>query len=358
MAKITSRVNTRPVKVGNLVIGGKDEVIIQSMTTTKTTDIEASAAQIKSLASAGCQLARVAVPDLEAAKCLGELKSKISIPLVADIHFDYRLALEAVNQGVDKLRINPGNIGRRDRVVKVVNACREKKIPIRIGVNAGSLEKKYLLKGRYPTAQAMVASAQENIRILEELDFKEIIVSLKASDINLTIEAYQLASRIFNYPLHLGITESGPLQSGAIKSAAGLGVLLNQGIGDTLRISLSADPLEEIKVAKILLNSFGLISNTANLISCPTCGRVQIDLIPIACEIETYLQKIKTPITVAVMGCAVNGPGEACAADIGLAGRGGAGVIFKKGKIIKAVPKEEMLSELKKEIDRIVFLGD
>ncbi|MGX7352825.1 4-hydroxy-3-methylbut-2-en-1-yl diphosphate synthase [Enterococcus canis] len=351
MGVLTQRQNTRPVKVGNLTIGGSNELYIQSMCTTKTDDVAATVAQIKRLEEAGCQIVRVAVPDEAAAHALSDIKKQIDIPLVADIHFDYRLALLAIEAGVDKIRINPGNIGRKDRVEKVVKACKEKGIPIRIGVNAGSLEKKFLQQYGYPTAEAMVASAVEHIRILEELDFYDIIVSLKASDVQLAIEAYTLAAETFDYPLHLGITEAGTQFSGGIKSAAGLGALLAKGIGNTCRVSLSADPVEEIKVAKEVLKAFGLASNAATLISCPTCGRIQIDLIPIANEIEAYIEKIKAPIKVAVLGCAVNGPGEAREADIGIAGGAGKGMLFKKGKIIRTVPEEIMVAELKKEVD-------
>lgn len=351
MGVLTQRQNTRPVKVGNLTIGGSNELYIQSMCTTKTDDVAATVAQIKRLEEAGCQIVRVAVPDEAAAHALRDIKKQIDIPLVADIHFDYRLALLAIEAGVDKIRINPGNIGRKDRVEKVVKACKGKGIPIRIGVNAGSLEKKFLQQYGYPTAEAMVASAVEHIRILEELDFYDIIVSLKASDVQLAIEAYTLAAETFDYPLHLGITEAGTQFSGGIKSAAGLGALLAKGIGNTCRVSLSADPVEEIKVAKEVLKAFGLASNAATLISCPTCGRIQIDLIPIANEIEAYIEKIKAPIKVAVLGCTVNGPGEAREADIGIAGGAGKGMLFKKGKIIRTVPEEIMVAELKKEVD-------
>ncbi|MGX7150914.1 flavodoxin-dependent (E)-4-hydroxy-3-methylbut-2-enyl-diphosphate synthase [Enterococcus ureasiticus] len=353
MGELTHRKNTRQVKVGDLTIGGNDELFIQSMCTTKTHDIEGTVAQIKRLEDAGCQIVRVAVPDDAAAEALGAIKSQISIPLVADIHFDYRLALKAIEQGVDKIRINPGNIGRKDRVEKVVTACKSKGIPIRIGVNAGSLEKKFLQQYGYPTAEAMVASAVEHIKILEDLEFYDIIVSLKASDVNLAIEAYTLAAQTFDYPLHLGITEAGTKFSGGMKSAAGLGALLSRGIGNTCRVSLSADPVEEIKVAKEVLKAFGLASNAATLISCPTCGRIEIDLIPIANEIEEYIEKIKAPIKVAVLGCAVNGPGEAREADIGIAGGHGKGMLFKKGKIIRTVPEEIMVDELKKEVDSL-----
>ncbi|ALS35896.1 (E)-4-hydroxy-3-methylbut-2-enyl-diphosphate synthase [Enterococcus rotai] len=351
MGELTHRKNTRQVKLGDLTIGGSDELFIQSMCTTKTHDVEGTVAQIKRLEEAGCQIVRVAVPDEAAADALGAIKKQISIPLVADIHFDYRLALKAIDQGVDKIRINPGNIGRKDRVEKVVTACKAKSIPIRIGVNAGSLEKKFLQQYGYPTVEAMVASAVEHIKILEDLEFYDIIVSLKASDVNLAIDAYTLASQTFDYPLHLGITEAGTKFSGGMKSAAGLGALLSRGIGNTCRVSLSADPVEEIKVAKEVLKAFGLASNAATLISCPTCGRIEIDLIPIANEIEEYIEKIKAPIKVAVLGCAVNGPGEAREADIGIAGGNGKGMLFKKGKIIRTVPEEIMVDELKKEVD-------
>jgi (E)-4-hydroxy-3-methylbut-2-enyl-diphosphate synthase len=348
---LTHRRNTRPVRVGDIVIGGRNRVILQSMCTTKTQDVEATVAQILRLEEAGCQMVRVAVPDMEAAIAIKDIKARINIPLVADIHFDYRLALQAIESGVDKIRINPGNIGRRDRVEKVVEACKAKGIPIRIGVNAGSLEKQHLIKYGYPTAQGMLDSAKEHVQILEELDFHDIIISMKASNVQMAIEAYQLASEEFDYPLHLGITEAGPAFSGSIKSAAGMGALLSLGIGDTMRISLSADPVEEIKVGREVLKAFGLIDNAATLVSCPTCGRIEIDLIPIAQELEEYISTIKAPITVAILGCGVNGPGEAREADIGLAGGAGKGMLFKKGKIIRTVPEADMVDEFKKEID-------
>ncbi|MBC1520851.1 flavodoxin-dependent (E)-4-hydroxy-3-methylbut-2-enyl-diphosphate synthase [Listeria aquatica] len=351
MNERTLRTETRPVKVGNLTIGGSNELFIQSMATTKTHDVEATVAEILRLEEAGCQIVRVACPDERAANALSDIKKRIHIPLVADIHFDYRLALKAIDAGVDKIRINPGNIGRRERVEKVVTAAKAKGIPIRIGVNAGSLEKKIIQKYGYPTADGMVESALHHIKILEDLDFHNIIVSLKASDVNLAIEAYDKASRAFNYPLHLGITESGTQFAGGIKSAAGLGAILSRGIGNTLRVSLSADPVEEVKVARELLKSFGLSSNAATLISCPTCGRIEIDLISIANEVEEYISSIKAPIKVAVLGCAVNGPGEAREADIGIAGARGEGLLFRHGKIVRKVPEEIMVDELKKEID-------
>lgn len=352
---LTHRRKTRSVKVGDgpnaVIIGGRNKVILQSMCTTKTQDVAATVEQILQLEEAGCQMVRVAVPDMEAAIAIKDIKAQINIPLVADIHFDYRLALQAIESGVDKIRINPGNIGRKDRVAKVVEACKAHNIPIRIGVNAGSLEKQFLKKYGYPTAQGMLESAIEHVEILEELDFHDIIISMKASNVELALEAYKLAAERFDYPLHLGITEAGPLFSGSVKSAAGMGALLSLGIGDTMRISLSADPREEIKVGREVLKSFGLIDNAATLVSCPTCGRIEIDLIPIAQELEAYIEKIKAPITVAILGCAVNGPGEAREADLGLAGGAGKGMLFKKGKIIRTVDEAVMLDEFKAEID-------
>ncbi|MGO4887188.1 flavodoxin-dependent (E)-4-hydroxy-3-methylbut-2-enyl-diphosphate synthase [Anaerobacillus sp. MEB173] len=353
MTQVTHRTETRPVKVGNLTIGGNNEVVIQSMTTTKTHDVKATVAEIHRLEEAGCQVVRVACPDMRAAEAIAEIKKQINIPLVADIHFDYKLALKAIEGGIDKIRINPGNIGKREKVEAVVRAAKEKGIPIRIGVNAGSLEKKILDKYGYPTADGMVESALHHISILEELDFHDIIVSMKASDVNLAIEAYEKASKAFKYPLHLGITESGTLFAGTVKSAAGLGAILNMGIGNTVRISLSADPVEEVKVARELLKAFGLAANAATLISCPTCGRIEIDLISIANEVEEYISSIKAPIKVAVLGCAVNGPGEAREADIGIAGARGEGLLFRHGEIVRKVPEAVMVEELKKEIDKI-----
>ena len=347
------RTQTRPVRVGNLTIGGSDQVIVQSMTTTKTADVKATVEQIHRLEEAGCQIVRVTVNNMEAAEAIKEIKQNISIPLVSDIHFDYKLALKAIENGIDKVRINPGNIGKREKVEEVVRACKANGVPIRIGVNAGSLEKHLLDKYGYPTAEAMVESALHHIGILEELDFHDIIVSLKASNVPLAIEAYQKAAAAFNYPLHLGITEAGTLFAGTVKSAAGLGALLAQGIGSTMRVSLSADPVEEIKVARELLKSFGLLSDAATLISCPTCGRIEIDLFSIANEIEAYISTIKAPIKVAVLGCAVNGPGEAREADIGIAGARGEGLLFKHGEMVRKIPEETMVEELKKEIDAL-----
>lgn len=353
MSQLTNRKNTRPVRVGNLVIGGNDEIVIQSMTTTKTHDVEATVAEIKRLEEAGCQVVRVACPKEEDALAIAEIKKRINIPLVVDIHFDYKLALLAIEGGADKIRINPGNIGRREKVEAVVNACKEKGIPIRIGVNAGSLEKHIIKKYGYPTADGMVESAMHHIKILEELDFHDIIVSMKASDVHLAIEAYTKIAELIDYPLHLGITESGTLFAGTVKSAAGLGAILSKGIGNTMRISLSADPVEEIKVGRELLKSFGLASNAATLIACPTCGRIEIDLISIANEVEEYIADIKAPLKVAVLGCAVNGPGEAREADIGIAGARGEGLLFMHGKTVRKVPEETMVDELKMEIDKL-----
>ncbi|WP_240376639.1 flavodoxin-dependent (E)-4-hydroxy-3-methylbut-2-enyl-diphosphate synthase [Bacillus piscicola] len=353
MSQITHRTNTRQVKVGDLVIGGNNEVVVQSMTTTKTQDVEATVAEIKRLEEAGCQIVRVACPNMAAAEAIPEIKKQINIPLVVDIHFDYRLALKAIEGGADKIRINPGNIGTKEKVIAVVEAAKAKKIPIRIGVNAGSLEKRILEKYGYPTADGMVESALHHIKILEDLDFHDIIVSMKASDVTLAIEAYEKAAKAFSYPLHLGITESGTQFAGTVKSAAGLGAILSKGIGNTLRISLSADPVEEVKVGRELLKTFGLASNAATLISCPTCGRIEIDLISIANEVEEYISTIKAPIKVAVLGCAVNGPGEAREADIGIAGARGEGLLFRHGEIIRKVPEEIMVEELKKEVDAI-----
>jgi len=353
MSAITHRSKTRPVRVGNLTIGGSDELFIQSMTTTKTHDVEETVKEILRLEEAGCQIVRVACPDERAAYAIGEIKKQINIPLVVDIHFSYKLALIAIEQGADKIRINPGNIGRDRYVREVVNAAKAKGIPIRIGVNAGSLEKSILEKYGYPTAEGMVESALHHIKILEDLDFHDIIVSLKASDVTLAVDAYMKASAAFDYPLHLGITESGTLFAGSIKSAAGLGTLLSAGIGNTMRVSLSADPVQEVKVAIELLKVFALSSDSATLISCPTCGRIEIDLISIANEVEEYISTIKAPIKVAVLGCAVNGPGEAREADIGIAGARGEGLLFMKGEIVRKVPEETMVDELKIEIDKL-----
>ena len=348
------RKNTRAIKVGNVQIGGNNKVVIQSMCNTKTKNIEETVKQIIELEKVGCEIIRVACLDLEDAKAIKEIKSKINIPIVADIHFDYKIALEAIKSGVDKIRINPGNIGDEEKVKAVVEACKEKNIPIRIGVNGGSLEKDLLEKYGKPTAKAMVESAKRHVQILENLDFYDIAISLKASNLDLCIEAYEEASKEFNYPLHLGITEAGTEFSGTVKSSIGLGILLREGIGNTIRVSLSDDPIKEIKVAKEILKDCNLYDNVPTLIACPTCGRTQIDLIPIAKEVEKFLQNINSNITVAVMGCAVNGPGEAREADIGIAGGVKEGILFKKGKIIRKIPQEEILEALKKEILKMI----
>ena len=348
------RTDTKKINVGNVKIGGQNKVIIQSMTNTKTKNVDDTVNQVLKLENAGCEIIRVACLDIEDAKAIKQIKEKIHIPIVADIHFDYKIALEAIESGVDKIRINPGNIGSKERVKKVVEACKKNNIPIRIGVNGGSLEKDLLDENGKPTAKAMVESARRHVKILEELDFYDICISLKASDLDLCISAYEEASKTFNYPLHLGITEAGTAFSGTIKSSIGLGILLKQGIGDTLRVSLSDDPIEEVKVAKEILKNCGLYNKSPKLISCPTCGRTQIDLIPIAKEMEDFLQNLDVDITVAVMGCAVNGPGEAKNADIGIAGGIKEGLLFKKGEIIEKVKQEEIVKRLKDEIMKIV----
>ncbi len=345
------RTETRPIYVDGVQIGGQERVIIQSMTNTKTKDVESTVKQILELEEAGCEIIRVACLDIEDAKAIRKIKEKIHIPIVSDIHFDYKIALQAIESGVDKVRINPGNIGDKYKVKQVVEACKKRNIPIRIGVNSGSLERDLLEKyGGRPTAKAMVESAKRHIDILEELEFYDIALSLKASNLDLCIEAYEEASKAFKYPLHLGITEAGTAFSGTIKSSIGLGVMLREGIGDTIRVSLSDNPVEEIKVAKEILKDCGLYKKSPTLVSCPTCGRTQIDLIPIAKEIEEFLQTIESDITVAVMGCAVNGPGEAREADIGIAGGIEEGALFKRGKIVKKVKQSEIVNVLKEEI--------
>ena len=344
------RNETRKIMVGNVQIGGQNRVVIQSMCNTKTKDVDETVKQILELEKAGCEIIRVACLDMEDAKAIRQIKEKIHIPIVADIHFDYKIALQAIESGVDKVRINPGNIGSKDRVKAVVDKCKEKNIPIRIGVNGGSLEKDLLEKYGKPTAKAMVESAKRHIDILEELDFHDYLLSLKASNLDLCIEAYEEAAKTFKCPLHLGITESGTEFSGTIKSSIGLGYMLRNGIGDTIRVSLSDDPVKEIKVAKEILKDCNLYRNLPTLVACPTCGRTQIDLIPIAKEMEEFLQTIDSNITVAVMGCAVNGPGEAREADIGIAGGIKEGLLFKKGEIIRKIPQDQIVEELKKEI--------
>ena len=337
---------TKQINVGGVLIGGGAPVSIQSMTNTRTSDVEATLAQIRALASAGCEIVRVAVPDMVAAKAVGSIKEQIDIPLVVDIHFDYKLALEAIAAGADKVRINPGNIGAEDRVKAVADACRIRGIPIRIGVNGGSLEKPLLAKYGGVCPEAMVESAFGHIRLLNKFDFDDICISLKSSSVPMTMKAYQLMSMKSNYPLHIGVTEAGTVRMGTLKSAVGIGGLLAMGIGDTMRVSLSADPLEEIYAAREILKAAGVRRDGPELVSCPTCGRTRIDLISLASEVEERLKSVNKPITVAVMGCVVNGPGEASAADCGIAGGVGEGLLFKKGQIIKKVPQEQLVDEL------------
>jgi (E)-4-hydroxy-3-methylbut-2-enyl-diphosphate synthase len=349
---MATRKKTRKRYVGSVPVGGGSPISVQSMTKTDTRDVKATVKQVKSLERSGCEIIRIAVPDLDAAKALGSIRKKISVPVIADIHFDWRLALEAINQGVEGLRINPGNIGARWKVAEVVSAASDKRVPIRIGVNAGSLSKKLLAKYKHPTPEALVESAEEHMNILEQLNFREIKVSLKASNVLTTVEAYKLFSRRFRYPLHVGISEAGPAFTGTIKSSVGLGIILAGGLGDTVRVSLSADPHEEVRVAYEILKSLGLREKGANIISCPTCGRCQINIRGLASEVEARLKDIDKPITVAVMGCVVNGPGEAREADIGIAGGKGIGLLFRKGKIIKTVEEKDLLNELMEEIEK------
>lgn len=344
------RSETRSFKVGDLTLGGNNHVIIQSMCNTKTKDVDATVKQILELEQAGCELIRVAIFDRIDAGAIKDIKAQIHIPIVADIHFDYRLALLCIENGIDKIRINPGNIGSQKQVKMVVDACKEKNIPIRIGVNGGSLEKEILEKYGKPTAQGMIESAKKHIDLLEELDFHDYAISLKSSNTLLTIEAYELASQTFDCPLHVGVTEAGTKLGGTIKSSFGIGTLLYEGIGNTIRVSLSDDPIEEIKVAKTLLKELNLIENVPTLVSCPTCGRIQYDMIPIAKEMEDFLNTIHSDITVAIMGCAVNGPGEAKNADIGIAGGVNEGILIKHGEVVRHVKQDEMVDVLKKEI--------
>ncbi len=344
---------TRSVKVGNLLIGGGNNVVIQSMCNTDTRNVKETVAQIKRLEEAGCEMVRVAVPDMEAAKAIGEIKKEISIPLVADIHFDYRLALEAMEQGIDKVRINPGNIGSEEKIRAVVEKAKEKHIPIRIGVNSGSLEKDLLEKYGHVTPEALVESALKHVRILERYDFHDIVISIKASSVPFSIAAYSLLSQKVDYPLHVGITEAGTVWGGTVKSAVGIGSILAMGIGDTIRVSLTGDPVEEIKAAKEILKSLELRKFGVEFVSCPTCGRTQIDLVSIASQVEEKCRKINKNIKVAVMGCVVNGPGEAREADIGIAGGKGEGLIFKKGDRIKKVPENRLIDSLMAEIEKL-----
>ena len=342
---------TKKIKIGNIYIGGGEKIAIQSMCNTRTDDVDATVEQILRMENRGCDIVRVAVPDKAAAQAIEKIKSRIHIPLVADIHFDYRLALESMENGVDKVRINPGNIGSEEGVRLVAERAKKYAVPIRIGVNSGSVEKELLAKYGSPTADAMVESARKHIDMLLKYDFDDIVVSLKASDVNKTIDVYRLMSSTCPYPLHLGVTEAGTFLSGTVKSAIGIGSLLKDGIGDTIRISLTDDPVKEVDVAKEILKALDLREGTPTLVSCPTCGRTSLGLIELAKKVEDYLATVNKDITVAVMGCAVNGPGEAREADIGIAGGKGEGLIFKKGEIIKKVPEEVLFQELKKEIE-------
>lgn len=347
------RRNTRVIKVGDKLIGGSNPITIQSMTNTITKDINASISQINELEKAGCDIIRVAISDTEDARAIETIKKNINIPIIADIQYDYKLALESIKYGVDGLRINPGNIGSLDKVKQIVEACKKRMISIRIGVNSGSIKKEYLEKYKGVNEESMVESALEQIKLLEDLDFRDIKISLKASNVALSIKSYTKMSEMRDYPLHLGITEAGPGMKGTIKSSVGIGALLAMGIGDTIRVSLTDDPIEEIKVGKEILKSLGLRKGGLELISCPTCGRTKIDLINIVKEAEKKLEGIDKNLKVAIMGCPVNGPGEAREADIGIAGGNGEGLIFLKGKIIKKVKEEELLEELVKEIEKM-----
>ncbi len=341
---------TKKVTIGDRVIGGGNPILIQSMTNTKTEDVDATVAQILALERAGCELVRCTVPNLNAAKAFKEIKKQIHIPLIADIHFDYRMAIAAMENGADKIRINPGNIGSNERVKAVIDCAKERNIPIRVGVNSGSLEKEYLEKYGKVTSEGLVESALGKVALIEDLGYDNLVVSIKSSDVLMCADAYRLFSEKSDYPLHVGITEAGTLLSGNIKSSIGLALILSQGIGDTIRVSLTGDPVEEIKSAKLILRTLGLRQGGIEIVSCPTCGRTQIDLIGLANQVEALCQEIPLDLKVAVMGCVVNGPGEAKEADIGVAGGDGVGLIIKKGEIIKKVPEKDLLEELRMEL--------
>ena len=345
------RSNTKVIKIGDSVIGGGNPILIQSMTNTKTEDVKATVAQILELEEAGCEIVRCTVPTLEAAKALAEIKKQIHIPLVADIHFDYKMAIASMEYGADKIRINPGNIGSRERVKSVVDAARERNIPIRVGVNSGSLEKELVEKYHGVTAEGIVESALDKVRLIEDLGYDNLVISIKSSDVLMCVKAHEVLAGKTPYPLHVGITESGTVLSGNIKSSVGLGIILHQGIGDTIRVSLTGNPVEEIKSAKLILKTLGLRKGGVEVVSCPTCGRTQIDLIGLANQVEDLVQRYPLDIKVAVMGCVVNGPGEAREADIGIAGGIGEGLLIRKGEIIRKVPEAELLSALKAELD-------
>ena len=348
------RENTKVVRIGERMIGGGNPILIQSMTNTKTQDVAATAAQIRRLAEAGCDIVRCTVPDMDAARAVAQIKREISIPLVADIHFDYKMAIAAIEHRADKIRINPGNIGSREKVAEVVRAARERNIPIRVGVNSGSLERELVEKYGGVTAEGIVESALDKVRIIEDLAYDNLVISIKSSDVMMCVRAHELLADKTQYPLHVGITEAGTVTSGNIKSAVGLGIILNQGIGDTIRVSLTGDPVEEIKSAKLILRTLGLRKGGIEVVSCPTCGRTNIDLIGLANQVETMVQGYDLDIKVAVMGCAVNGPGEAKEADIGIAGGIGEGLLIKKGEIVRKVPERELLDTLKHELDNWV----
>ena len=341
---------TKTVKIGNRIIGGGNPILIQSMTNTKTENVEATAAQINQLTAAGCDIIRCAVPTMDAAKALKEIKKQVQIPVVADIHFDYRLAIAAMENGADKIRINPGNIGSAERVKAVVDVAKERNIPIRVGVNSGSLEKELVEKYHGVTAEGLVESALDKVRIIEEMGYDNLVISIKSSDVMMCVKAHELITSQTDHPLHVGITEAGTIISGNIKSAIGLGLILHQGIGDTIRVSLTGDPLEEIKSAKLILKTLGLRKGGVEVVSCPTCGRTQINLIQLANQVENMVADIPLDIKVAVMGCVVNGPGEAKEADIGIAGGIGEGLLIKKGEIFKKVPESELLEALRYEL--------
>lgn len=338
------------MNIGNRVIGGGNPILIQSMTNTKTEDVAATVAQIKALTAAGCDIIRCAVPTMEAAEALAEIKKQVTIPVVADIHFDYRLAIAAIEHGADKIRINPGNIGSAERVRAVVDAAKERNIPIRVGVNSGSLEKELVEKYHGVTAEGIVESALDKVRLIEEMGYDNLVISIKSSDVMMCVKAHELIAEKTDHPLHVGITEAGTIISGNIKSAIGLGLILNQGIGDTIRVSLTGDPLEEIKSAKLILRTLGIRKGGIEVVSCPTCGRTRIDLIGLANQVENMVADIPLDIKVAVMGCVVNGPGEAKEADIGIAGGIGEGLIIKKGEVYKKVPETELLDALRYEL--------
>lgn len=341
---------TKEVHIGNRVIGGGNPILIQSMTNTRTEDIEATAAQIQKLAAAGCDIIRCAVPTMEAAEALAEIKKRITIPLVADIHFDYKLAIAAIKNGADKIRINPGNIGSPERVRAVVEAAKERNIPIRVGVNSGSLEKELVEKYHGVTAEGIVESALDKVKLIEDMGYDNLVISIKSSDVMMCVKAHEQIAEKTKHPLHVGITEAGTIISGNIKSSIGLGLILSQGIGDTIRVSLTGDPAEEIKSAKLILRTLGLRSGGIEVVSCPTCGRTKIDLIGLANQVESMVADIPLNIKVAVMGCVVNGPGEAREADIGIAGGIGEGLIIKHGEVIRKVPESELLNELRREL--------